>query len=203
MMDEALNSRAENTRRKIVEGGMALFFKYGHRKVTVEEICREAGVSKMTFYRFFGNKTELVKFILHELSGAAMDSYHQIMARDVPFPEKIRATIAMKQELAGRFSEEFLRDIYHDEKGEAMQILQEISAGVMQQVMDDYRMAQERGFIRKDLNLAFIPYLLNKMTEMINDPALLAIYGDMHAILKEVINLFFYGISPVDEEGAR
>jgi hypothetical protein len=25
----------------------------------------------------------------------------------------------------------------------------------------------------------------------------LSIYGDMHAILKEVINLFFYGISPI------
>ena len=31
--------------------------------MTVEEVCREAAVSKMTFYKYFQNKVELVRTI--------------------------------------------------------------------------------------------------------------------------------------------
>ena len=36
-----------------------LFWKYGIKRVSIEEICKEAKVSKMTFYKFFPNKIEL------------------------------------------------------------------------------------------------------------------------------------------------
>ncbi|RKY44359.1 MAG: TetR/AcrR family transcriptional regulator, partial [Candidatus Neomarinimicrobiota bacterium] len=36
---------------KIVETGKKLFYRYGIKKVSVEEICKEAGVSKATFYK--------------------------------------------------------------------------------------------------------------------------------------------------------
>jgi hypothetical protein len=29
--------------------------------VSVEELCREAGASKMTFYKYFANKAELIR----------------------------------------------------------------------------------------------------------------------------------------------
>ena len=45
----------------ILIAGKKLFFKYGLKKVTIEEICAEANVSKMTFYKYFPNKTALVK----------------------------------------------------------------------------------------------------------------------------------------------
>ncbi len=54
----------KNTETKLTEAGRSLFWKFGFTKVTVEEICQSAGVSKMTFYRYFENKTELAKRIL-------------------------------------------------------------------------------------------------------------------------------------------
>ena len=36
-----------------------LFFKFGLRRVSVEEICIKASVSKMTFYRNFNNKEHI------------------------------------------------------------------------------------------------------------------------------------------------
>ncbi|NQV51449.1 MAG: helix-turn-helix transcriptional regulator, partial [Candidatus Marinimicrobia bacterium] len=32
-----------------------LFMQFGYNRVTVEEICREAKVSKVTFYKYFSN----------------------------------------------------------------------------------------------------------------------------------------------------
>ncbi|MBL0024612.1 MAG: helix-turn-helix transcriptional regulator [Saprospiraceae bacterium] len=45
---------------KIITTAKKLFWKHGSSRVTIEELCREAGVSKMTFYRHFNNKNEII-----------------------------------------------------------------------------------------------------------------------------------------------
>lgn len=194
-MDNDQNIKEYASKIKLVESGKTLFFKFGFKKVTVDEICREAGLSKMTFYRFFDNKIDLVRYIINDIAEEGLLMYKSIMSREVPFEEKIKETIRMKQDAANQYSEQFLKDMYSGGKNEIMELLQKISGESMALVMEDYRKAQADGFIRKDLNLAFIPYLLNKILEMVNDPVLLSLYGDIHSVMREVTSLFFYGIS--------
>jgi AcrR family transcriptional regulator len=193
----------ENTRkRQIIDSGKILFSKFGYRRVTIEEICRVAGVSKMTYYRFFENKIELVRFILTEMSEEGRQAYRDIMAMEVPFEEKVRRTIRMKEESAAKFSDELLRDVYEDREGELVTVIEKMTVDFLGEVMSDYRNAQEKGHVRKDLNLKIIPYFLNQINNMVKDPALLDIYqGNMKAIMKELTNLFFYGI--MESEGRK
>ena len=53
--------------KDIMSTGKDLFWKYGMKRVTVEEICKEANVSKMTFYKYFGNKYELALAIIKSM----------------------------------------------------------------------------------------------------------------------------------------
>jgi AcrR family transcriptional regulator len=186
----------ENARkRKIIEAGKNLFSRFGFRKVTIGEVCREAGVSKMTYYRFFDNKTGLVRFILAEMSEASRQAYRDIMVQNIPFEEKVRLTIRMKEEAAARVSEELLKDLYEDRDGELMSLMTRMTIEMLDEVLADYRKAQEEGHVRKDLNLKIIPYFLNQINNMARDPALLEVYqGNMKAVMKELTNLFFYGI---------
>ena len=67
----------------------------------------------------------------------------------------------------------------------------------MDNVLSDYRNAQLKGQIRKDLNISFIPYYSNRIIEMMKDPELLKVYGgNMHDLIRELTALFFYGILP-------
>ncbi|UCD39298.1 MAG: helix-turn-helix transcriptional regulator, partial [Fidelibacterota bacterium] len=66
-----------------------LFSRFGARRVTVEEICREANVSKMTFYKYFPNKVELVRTIRDNWEEEGFMRFDEINAMDLPFPEKI------------------------------------------------------------------------------------------------------------------
>ena len=50
--------------KQILETSKELFWKFGFKRVTIEEICKEAGVSKMTFYKYYPNKIELVKGLM-------------------------------------------------------------------------------------------------------------------------------------------
>ena len=44
---------------EILQAARKLFHRFGLKKVSVEDIAREAGVSKVTVYKYFGNKTGL------------------------------------------------------------------------------------------------------------------------------------------------
>ena len=54
-------------RELILKIAKKLFWKFGFKRVTIEEVCKEAAVSKMTFYKHFPNKMAVVKTLLQEV----------------------------------------------------------------------------------------------------------------------------------------
>lgn len=60
MKDVALNQMNE-TEQKIVEGAIKCFVHFGARKTSMNDIAREAGVSRQTLYDLFGGKDDLIR----------------------------------------------------------------------------------------------------------------------------------------------
>lgn len=54
----------DNTLRDILERVRELFFKYGVRSVSIDDICRDLGLSKKKLYEFVASKNELVTKLL-------------------------------------------------------------------------------------------------------------------------------------------
>jgi TetR/AcrR family transcriptional regulator, fatty acid metabolism regulator protein len=60
-MQEAKDGRQERgqaTRQKLVDAAVELFERKGYNRVTVDDICRKAGVSKGAFYGHFESKDQ-------------------------------------------------------------------------------------------------------------------------------------------------
>jgi AcrR family transcriptional regulator len=180
----------------ILKTGYDLLWKFGIRRVSIEEICREAGVSKMTFYRFFSNKTELAKTVIKNLFDKILYDYRELMARDIPFEDKIRQQLMMKFESANELSAELIKDIYGNPETEIFKYWETRADELMQIVINDYKNAQKMGWIRKDVKLDFIFYMSNKAIEMASDEKLQAMYPNMQSLIMEIANMFFYGIMP-------
>ena len=53
-------------KEQIVEAARKLFTKYGYKKVSMDEIAKEAGVTKKTVYAYFKDKDELFKYFIFE-----------------------------------------------------------------------------------------------------------------------------------------
>ncbi len=51
-------------KEKILKGAEDLFFKYGIKNITMDEVAKHLGVSKKTIYQYFKDKDEIVHFIL-------------------------------------------------------------------------------------------------------------------------------------------
>jgi len=180
----------------IVITARKLFWKYGISRVSIEEICREAKVSKMTFYRFFPNKTELGKTIIDNIMDESIEKYRSLMKQDIPFEEKIRKQLLLKFEGLNEISTEFIKDIFSNQKLGIHTHWQNRTDEFVEEVKNDYAKAQKEGFIRKDLNLDFMFYFSTKSTDLLTDPKFLEIYDSMQDLVMEYANLVFYGIFP-------
>ena len=196
------NTRPVKSRkyRLIVETARDLFMRYGIKRITVEEICETAGVSKMTFYKHFKNKLDLAIFILNNIFEEGVNRYKRIMDQDVPFSVKAKKIIQLKLESTEDISKEMLKDFYDRSIPEVADLIQKITQENFKLLFDDLTAAQKKGEIRQDINLHFIIFMIGQMQKMATDETLLGLYGSTQAMASEFINFFFYGILSRNEE---
>lgn len=85
-----------DTRQKILDTAATLFYMQSYAGVGVAAICKEAGVSKGSFFHFFSSKQDLALAVLEHFSrylGAALVS--DSIASNLPPMERLDRFIAM------------------------------------------------------------------------------------------------------------
>jgi len=184
------------TAAKITAAAEGLFKKFGTRRVTIDEICRSAGISKMTFYKYYPNKIELAKTILRRLADAQLAAFHDLMSRDIPFEEKVRETIRMKLEAVHAFGDEWPREYIENPDSEIGRSISEMAVEISDAVRREYEEAQKKGDVRSDIRMDFILYFLDHTQQMFRDERLLSMYDSIESLTAEVLNFFFWGILP-------
>ena len=182
---------------QIVSTAKDLFWKYGIKRVAIEEICKEAEVSKMTFYKFFDNKNDLATTIIDQVYDEGLEDYRKIMASDKSFKNKLLDLTHLKLNAVNHISHEFLHDwiklIDKDSK-----LMQEKVNSYLDIIMKELTEAQKNGEIRADIKPEFISYFLNHLLTLTNDPQLNTLYPEAEDMIMELMNFFFYGVMPND-----
>ena len=194
------NATTKNNYQKVVIHARQLFFKYGIHRVTVQEICKEAGVSKMTFYRLFKNKEDVAEKVLLEISERNMQSYRNIMKQDIPFAKRIQQLLDWKQEASTEISEEFIKDIINLKESSLKTHLEAYRQNSRNEFLNDLKKAQKNGWIRKDVKLPFILYMFNDIDNKLRDETFLAMYSNIKEAAMHLTKFVFYGIMPNENE---
>jgi AcrR family transcriptional regulator len=189
-----IHQRKPKKYKDIYKTGKHLFWKYGMKRVSIEEICRESGVSKMTFYKYFPNKVELAKTILTDLMEASILMVDQLIESDIPFSEKLEKLFLMKLEGSRDLSMEFIKDIYKNPESGLVHHMEELKQKSLAVIVKFYQTAQKQGSIRKDLKIEFILALTNQIAVMIQDEKLVSLYDQPQDFIMESMNVIFYGI---------
>lgn len=183
----------------ILKTAKTLFWKHGIRRVTIEEICRESGVSKMTFYKYFSNKTELAKTILENLIQSFLIKFKAIIESQMPFSKKLEEMFLMKIEGMDNFSMEFISDIYTNPETGLKGYMEEQQQKAQNITINFYKDAQRKGFIRPDVKIEFLLAFSNQIIEMMKNQQLMAQYEHPQDFIIEAMNLMFYGITTGNE----
>lgn len=178
--------------RQIVETGTKLFIRYGIKRVTVEEICKESGVSKMTFYKFFRNKMELVKQIVTDMMNEGFEFVDNIMAQDIPYEEKVRQNIKYKIEGIRKYGDLFFEELLRIPELQPYVI--KMNSTAIKKILEIFNMGKEAGVIREDISPEFYQYLLGYINIMGNDDKLKLIFPDMGLRVETLIDVLFHGV---------
>ncbi|MBE0654445.1 MAG: TetR/AcrR family transcriptional regulator, partial [Bacteroidales bacterium] len=177
------------------------FWKHGIKKVSVEEICTNAGTSRVTFYKYFENKEKLALTILKDIVADGMKEYDNILKSDFDYPSKVEKIISMKMRRSEDLSREFLNDLYGPDFPQIQAYFQKVLIENLMIFENDFRDAQSRGDIRKDIKVEFIMQILNRLTDMTRDESLIALYGTSGALISEFTRFFFYGVVQRERKG--
>ncbi|RLD75839.1 MAG: TetR/AcrR family transcriptional regulator [Bacteroidetes bacterium] len=180
----------------IFKTGKKLFWKYGIKRVSIEEICKEANVSKMTFYKFFPNKIELAKTIMEVVIGKSLTQFDQLIHSNLSFPEKIKEMFIMKLEGTKDISVEFITDIYKSPDLGMQHYMEKQQQNSLAIFVDFLKDSQEKGLIRKEIKIDFIIFYMKQMSQMIEDEYLVSKYDHPQDLIMESMNFFFYGLLP-------
>ncbi len=180
--------------KQITQTAKDLFYRFGIKRVTIEEICREAKVSKMTFYKFFPNKIELAKYLLTTIFDTAMQEYLEIVDSSEPFAEKLKMLINVKRRSSNNISNEFIAELLQHPEPNIAALYDKQREKSLTLTMTFFERAQKTGDIRPDIKLEFIPYILNKMIDMSTDDALKHLYQSPQDYILEMTNFFLYGV---------
>lgn len=188
---EAIKSRKI---QQILETGRQLFMRYGIHRITVEEICETANVSKMTFYKYFKNKIDLALYIIKDIVAKGENRYRKILEMNIPYREKVKLIVQLKMEQTKDFSREMLEDIWMSPFSEIKDFMEQKKRENLGLFIQDLKEAQTEGDVRENMKPEFILYILNHMIELIEDEKLAALYPTVPELVLELTNFFFYGI---------
>ncbi len=177
--------KGKQKERQILESGKSLFFRHGIRRISVEEICHQAQVSKATFYKYFENKEDLIMHIRRELLESGFAAFDAISERDLPFPEKIREMTRWQLEFFAKMKNEFIQEIAS---------ISDLEEEYKKRFIQNLKSAQAKGEIRSELNLDLIYLITRKLQEITLDGSWKSITEDYGEYIEQVRTVIFFGM---------
>lgn len=186
--------------KAIFEAGKRLFWKMGIKKVNIEDICTEAGVSRMTFYKYYSNKITLVLSILKDVIETGRQEFEEIFTADYDFKTKLEKLIDLKLQSAKEISKEMLFELYSIEDDAIRNLITQESQKSYNQTIEFLNLGKEEGYIRKDMPNEFILYQLDAIQKQLESDTLYNMFKDSENITRIILDYFFHGIMNVKNE---
>ncbi len=149
--------KASATRQQILDAALRVIAEKGYSAATVDEIVKEAGVSKGLAYYHFKSKADMASSILECGVDSLIDSFDEVVSRKedsgatlVGMLDVFASTIFDNQEFGRFFVSELWRSgrAWSDELGDKVEKLVAMIAG-------EYRKGQEEGTVRQGIDIDF------------------------------------------------
>lgn len=149
---------------QIIEVARELFHKFGFKKVSMDEIAKEAGVTKKTIYRYFNSKEALLEYFIQEEIQNMKTIIEEVESKNMDFFDTVNEAICKL--LKYRKEKDFLNVISREAEWLKDPILVKnlalIDTQIQNYIKNKLQKAKEKGFI-EFTNLDVTAFLVYKM----------------------------------------
>ena len=155
----------------ILQSAKSIFMRYGLRSVTMDDVCREMGISKKTLYQFVCDKSDLVKkSIEHEIAADKSNvcKIHEMKLNAIE--EMLQVNNVVGEKLKNLHpSLLFEMQKYYPEAWAVMS--QYRKEFIVKIIFDNIAKGQSEGIYRTDINPHIISKLYATKVELLTDPS--------------------------------
>jgi AcrR family transcriptional regulator len=179
---------------QILEAAKELFFKHGFKRISIEDVCKKANVSRRTFYVYYENKTDLLFKLLEFIDELNKNEIKAINDSDLLFTEKLVQITNYNIAQLEQMTPEFLADIHDSSFAE----IKEHYVGKREYwkiwTHNFFSEAQKRGDIRANLDIDFLQQFMNYAIASYKNEDIRKRYPDPAIIRRKISDMLFYGI---------
>ena len=188
----------------IIKTACELFFRLGIRSVSIDDICRELGMSKKTFYVYFASKDELIEQMLQanlDYIGGKMEELVKLHDFRQLVKKFIKRQDAEKNDV--RRVPQLVYDLkkYYPRQFADFQVkCFEMQKGYIMRYLE---MGVEQGLVRADLDIELTAVLFAKIhSDAIRDFEVIEAHNhNMHQLGHTAMDIFVRGV--LSEEGLK
>ncbi len=190
-----MDLKTEETKSQIIESSVQLFLKDGIKRVTMDDIAREMGISKKTIYTHFKDKEEIIitaTQIYMERECEVMESLRKNSANAVEHLFKLSIIL---RENFNNMHATVLRDLKRYYK-KAWKIYQQFERNVFyKEIESSLNTGIKEGYFRKEINVGILSSLrlmeiqLSFDNEFFDHKA-----NSLYDIQHQLLDHFTYGI---------
>jgi TetR/AcrR family transcriptional regulator, cholesterol catabolism regulator len=139
-------------REKIIEKASKLFFKFGIRSVTMDELSKELGISKKTLYQHFTDKDSLVHEMVKADICCEMEFWESINTRNLNALEKLVEVAHLLTKMFSEVNSTVINDLtkYHSNAWEYIE--KHKTEFVIPTIIKDLKQGIDEGLFREDIN---------------------------------------------------
>lgn len=161
---------AGQSRRKqemLMKKAKELFFIYGYEGVSMDRIASEAGISKMTIYKYCDSKEKLFSEVIIKDIQNYMDEAQRLMDEKYHTVDKIGALYEYSKEVAKRYPPVLLKDIVKRKSmlDKFTKVKQELVVSLWRYILED---GVSKGEIR-NIDVEFVAGLLMNLPAAIKN----------------------------------
>ena len=183
--------RRERKKERILSASMELFSLHGTNRVSMDDIAEKAQVSKVTIYKYFQSKEDLLLDTVKSAASRILKEVKEILDSGIDFREKLKRVILFKKEGARLFQGDFLKLLLSCDNRFREFYRDEFTAPINGWMLSLLEEGKALGYIEDNLSpetvLAYIKILQKGLDQ---SPSLFQSGED----LEGMIRLFFYGI---------
>ncbi|MBM3404469.1 MAG: TetR/AcrR family transcriptional regulator [Bacteroidetes bacterium] len=173
--------------KKIIDGAVRLFKKYGIRSVSMDDICQELGMSKKTLYQFVRNKPDLIDKVLENQTSLIFAIIDEILTSKL---NAIDVLLEASKQIGSQLKDanpvtEFDLNKYYPELYRIY--LEKRNRRIFNYLKENIGQGIREGLYRADLDVDLTASLYIKKMEGISDPDFCQMTGHSYAKIFQVM----------------
>jgi AcrR family transcriptional regulator len=187
--------RQVDKRQRILEAALGLFqHTHSIKKVSLEDIAREARVSPTTIYNQFGTREALIIEVTKFIMAKIIDMARSYINADLPFPRKFVEIAAGKIDIVSKVDSEFLVKLVSQDPAIRPFIEETFRNEVAPLWLEIIRQGKEQGYIDPALDdTALLVYLDIIRTGMSARPEFTRDWEKNLRLIEKLMHIFFSG----------